>query len=463
MDQSSPITREEDLQGYFDLGAKPRERWGIGLEYERIGLFRDSGRAVPYEGSASVETLLQGLVRDKGWTPHAEAGRILALSKGSTRITLEPGAQLELSSAVHRSLTSLRGELDAFLVEVEEQSRALGIVWIGLGLQPFSTLDEIGWIPKKRYAIMRDYLPRRGARAPIMMKQTASIQVNLDYSSEADAADKLRTAMALSPLLTALYANSPLSEGKLNGFLSFRAWAWRETDPDRCGLLPFVFRDGSGFADYLNYALDVPMFFVVRGEEWKPANGMTFRRFMKKGFEGQGPTLADFELHLSTLFPEVRLKTYIEVRGADSGEPASCLSLVAFWKGILYDGASRRAAWELVRDMTFRERERLLDGVCRLGPAARIPGAAAQGLEGSGGGPVLVRDVLIELVRLARQGLNNQGAPAEEAESLDLLDRRLGGEGGCPAYRLAADWEGSFVRDPRRLVEALAQASLEVA
>jgi glutamate--cysteine ligase len=463
MDQTSPITREEDLQGYFDLGARPRERWGIGLEYERIGVLRDNGRAVPFEGTASVETLLQNLVRSKGWAPHTEAERILALSKGSTRITLEPGAQLELSSAVHRSITSLRDELNAFLTEVEEESRSLGIAWLGLGLQPLSPLDEIGWIPKKRYAIMREYLPRRGSRAPIMMKQTASIQVNLDYSSEADAADKLRTAMALTPLLTALYANSPVAEGKLNGFMSFRAWAWRDTDPDRCGLLPFVFRDGAGFADYLSYALDVPMFFVVRGEEWKPANGMTFRKFMKKGFEGQRATLADFELHLSTLFPEVRLKRYIEIRGADSGEPASCLSLVAFWKGILYDGASRRAAWELVRDMTFRDRERLLDEVCRQGPAARVPGGAAARLEGSGGGPVLVRDVLIELVRLARQGLNNQGAPAEEAEYLDLLDRRLGGEGGCPAARLAADWEGTLGRDPRRLVEALAQASVGVA
>src|SRR3989449_1073217 len=370
------ITREEDLHGYFETGSKPRERWGIGLEYERAGVFRDSGRAVPYEGPASVETILNTLAKNAGWAPILESGRVLGLSKGGTRITLEPGAQMELSGTVHRGLHTLR------------------------------------------------------------------------------------TAMGLSPLLTALYANSPILEGRLTGFMTYRAWAWRDTDPDRCGLLPFVFKDGAGFRDYLEYALDVPMFFVVRGEYYRPAGGMTFRKFIKKGFDGERPNLDDWELHLSTLFPEVRLKKYIEVRGADSGEPASCLALAALLKGILYDGASRRAAWELVRDMTFKERERLLDDVCRSGPAARVP---AQGPgRGEGAGAVPVRGLLIELVRLARQGLNNQGSP-EESEYLALLDRRLGGEGGCPAARLAADWEGPMSRNPLKLVEALAQTQVEVA
>ncbi|SRR6266571_1250146 len=461
MDPATVITSEEDLTGYFDLGAKPRERWGAGLEYERVGVFRDTGRAVPYEGPVSVETLLRNLARDRGWEPHEENGHVLSLSKGSTRVTLEPGAQLELSGAVHRGLATMRDELGAFVAEVDDLSRPLGIAWLGLGLQPFSPLDEIPWIPKARYAIMREYLPRRGSRAPVMMKQTACMQVNLDYGSEADAADKLRTAMALSPAVTALYANSPILEGRLNGFMTYRAWAWRDTDPDRCGLLPFVFRDGSGFADYLDYALDVPMFFVVRAEQWMPAQGMTFRRFIKKGFEGHRATVADFELHLTTLFPEVRLKRYVEVRGTDSGDPPSCLALVALWKGILYDGASRRAAWEMVRDMTFKERVALLDDVCRFGPAARLAPRPPRGDAGPRE-PGLVRDLLIELVRLARQGLNNQGVP-EEAGFLDLLDRRLGGEGGCPAHRLAADWEGPMARDPRKLIEATSQLALSVA
>jgi glutamate--cysteine ligase len=454
------IAREEDLDGYFETGSKPRERWGIGLEYERAGVFRDSGRAVPYEGPASVETILNTLARTDGWTPIQEGGRTLGLSKGATRITLEPGAQMELSGAVHRGLATLRDELASYVATVEDVSRPHGITWLGTGIQPITPLDEIGFIPKKRYAIMRDYLPRRGSLAHVMMKQTCGIQINLDYGSEADAADKLRTAMGLSPLLTALYANSPIVHGRLSDFMTYRAWAWRDTDPDRCGLLSFVFRDGAGFRDYLDYALDVPMFFVVRGEEYRPANGMTFRKFIRKGFDGERPTRDDWEVHLSTLFPEVRLKKYIEVRGTDSGEPASCLALAALLKGVLYDGASRRAAWELVRDMTFKERERLLDEVCRLGPAARAP-ASPQG-RGESNGSVPVRHVLMELVRLARQGLNNQGCP-EESEYLALLDRRLGGEGGCPAARLVADWEGPMGRNPLKLVEALSQAQVEVA
>jgi len=454
------ISREEDLQGYFETGSKPRERWGIGLEYERAGVFRDSGRAVAYEGPNSVETILNTLAKNAGWTPIQESGRVLGLSKGATRITLEPGAQMELSGAVHRALSTLRDELASYVTAVEEISRPHGIAWLGIGVQPFTPLDEIGFIPKKRYAVMREYLPRRGSRAHVMMKQTCGIQINLDYGSETDAADKLRTAMGLSPLLTALYANSPIQEGRLTGFMSTRAWAWRDTDPDRCGLLPFVFKDGAGFQDYLEYALDVPMFFVVRGDEYRPAGGMTFRKFIKKGFDGERPTLNDWEVHLSTLFPEVRLKKYIEVRGTDSGEPASCLALAALLKGILYDGASRRAAWELVRDMTFKERERLLDDVCRVGPAARLsaPGPG----RGEGQATLPVRGLLIELVRLARQGLNNQGSP-DESEYLTLLDRRLGGEGGCPAARLAADWEGSMGSNPLKLVEALSQTQVEVA
>lgn len=451
------IGREEDLHGYFDTGSKPRERWGIGLEYERAGVFRDNGRAVPFEGPSSVETLLGTLSRNRGWEPIREGDRVLALQKEGTRITLEPGAQIELSGAVHRDLASLRNELMGFVSEVEDASRPHGITWLGIGVQPITPLDEIGFIPKKRYAIMREYLPRRGGHALVMMKQTCGIQVNLDYASEIDAADKLRTAMGISPLLTALYANSPISDGRLNGFMSYRAWAWRDTDPDRCGLLPFVFKDGAGFSDYLDYALDVPMFFVVRGEDYLPAGGMTFRKFIRKGLDGTRPTLTDWEVHLSTLFPEVRLKKYIEVRGMDSGEPASCLAIAALLKGILYDGASRRHAWELVRDLTFKDRERLLDDVCRAGPAARLAAPVSGRGDAPARGTVVARDLLIEIVRLARQGLNNQGCP-EESEYLGLLDRRLGGEGGCPAARLASDWEGPLGRNPVKLVEALADS-----
>ena len=260
-------------------------------------------------------------------------------------------------------------------------------------------------------------------------------------------------------MITGLFANSPLREGRLNGMMSYRAWVWRDTDPDRCGLLPFVFRDGAGFAEYLDYALDVPMFFVVRAGDWRPANGMTFRKFIRRGFDNEPATVGDFELHLSTLFPEVRLKRYIEMRGADSGDPASCLSLAALWKGILYDGASRREAWELVRDMTFRGREKLLDEIGRKGPAARMPSGWPSFLGGTGHRRGQVVEALTELVRLARQGLNNQGVP-EEGAMLDRLDELIAEGGGCPAHRLAIDWDGPKGGDRRRLVESLSRNTL---
>jgi len=458
MDPTTIITREEDLHTYFDAGSRPRENWGVGVEYERFGVFRDSGRPLPYSGPVSVEAVLKELVEERGWAPVEEDGHLLEVSRRGTRLTLEPGGQVELSGGVHGGIAAVRAEMSEFLRELETLNCAPQIAWLAAGLHPLAALDDLPWIPKKRYAIMRDYLPRRGGRAHIMMKQTASIQINLDYSNEADAIDKLRTAMGLTPLVTALFANSPLLEGRLNGMMSYRAWAWRDTDPDRCGLLPFFFRDGVGFRNYLEYALDVPMFFVVRGGDWKPAGGMTFRKFIRRGFDKRQPTLADFELHLSTLFPEVRLKRYVEMRGADSADPASALALATLWKGILYDGASRREAWELVRDMPFRRRDKLLDEVCRKGPAARIhPGGARYAGAPKSGIPVI--EVLAEIVRLARQGLNNQGVP-EEGFILDRLDRLIAEEGGCPAHALVAMWEGAAGGDPDRLIAYLSRNTL---
>jgi glutamate--cysteine ligase len=451
MDPAAVISREEDLLERFRLGAKPRERWGVGIEYERLGVFRDTGRAIPYDGPASVEALLKAMVQQRDWTPHLEDGRILSLTRGHTSVTLEPGGQMELSGAVHPDLGGAKRELREFVTEVEELSRPLGIAWLGVGSHPLTSLDQISWIPKRRYAIMRDYLPTRGTLAHAMMQSTACIQINVDYHDEVDAFDKLRIAMGLSPLLTAVYANSPLTEGRRNGFMSYRAWIWRHTDPDRCGLLPFVFHENVGFADYLEYALDVPMFFVVRDHRYLPAGRTTFRTFIREGFQGARATHGDFQLHLTTLFPEVRMKEYIEMRGCDSGSPEACLALAAFWKGVLYDDAALAAAWQLVRDMTFEERDALLVRVCREGPAARV---RDRGDSRRGSGVEKVRDLLVELLRQARLGLERQGV-SEEAAFLDPLDRQLDEEGACPAYRLTEDWDGPLRHDPRRLVDAL--------
>lgn len=455
-DVKAPIGQEADLEGYFAAGAKPRGRWGVGLEYERFGVLTDTLAPVPYEGERSIEALLHGLVRDHGWEPHEEDGRVLGARRGTTRITLEPGCQVELSGGVHAGLDAMRHELQTYLEEIEAAAAPRGITFLGVGMQPLAPLARIPWIPKRRYALMREYLPTRGRRAHIMMKQTACIQANFDYDGEADALEKMRAAMGLSPLVTALFANSPLTEGQPNGFLSARAWAWRDTDPDRCGLLPFVFRDGAGFGDYLEYALDVPMFFIVRNGDYIPAGGLSFRRFIREGLGGERPTLADFETHLTTLFPEVRLKHYIEVRGADSGDPAACLALAALWKGILYDAPSRREAYALVSDMTMDERNRLLDDVCRLGPGAPMPVGRTGGARPKA---EPVRALLGEVLRLARQGLRSQGAPAE-AIWIDTLERRLANGDGCPARSLLDAWDGRLARDPGRLVAELGRRTL---
>jgi len=444
-DSHAVITREDQLEGYFEPGSKPRGRWGVGLEYERFGLLTESGEPVQYEGSRSVSAILASLVRDHGWEPSEEDGHLLGARRGGTRITLEPGCQMELSGAVHRQLDTLATELQDYLTVVGEVSRSVGVAWIGIGMHPFASLERLPWIPKKRYDIMRSYLPTRGRRGITMMKQTACIQANIDYSDGADAMAKMRTAMGLSPVVTALFAHSPLTAGQPNGLMSARAWAWRDTDPDRCGLLPFLFREDAGFGDYLDWALDVPLFFVIRGGEYLQGGGVTFRRFIRDGFRGHAPTVDDFELHLTTLFPEVRLKRYIEMRGADSGDPASAVALAALWKGILYDPDSMQAAWDLVRDWRFEARNAFLDAVCRMGRMAPLPGGA--GVAG---------DLFDEIVGLARRGLEAQGPPGESA----FLDP-LGGRGQeTPAERLLADWAGPLGRDPRRLVAALARNTL---
>lgn len=448
-DSHAVITREDQLDGYFEPGSKPRGRWGVGLEYERFGLLTDSGDPVPYDGPRSVSAILATLVREHGWEPSEEDGHLLGARRGGTRITLEPGCQMELSGAVHRDIGTLAAELQDYLTAVEEVSRPLGVAWLGIGMHPLAALERLPWIPKKRYDIMRAYLPTRGRRGTTMMKQTACIQANIDYADGADAMAKMRAAMGLSPIVTAMFAHSPLTEGKPNGLMSARAWAWRDTDPDRCGLLPFLFRDDAGFGDYLDWALDVPLFFVIRGGEYLPGGGVTFRRFIREGFRGHTPTVDDFELHLTTLFPEVRLKRYIEMRGADSGDPASAVALAALWKGLLYDPGSMKSAWDLVRDWGFDARNAFLDAVCRMGRLAPLP----QRLPGGGG---VAGDLFDEIVGLARRGLETQGTPGESA----FLDPLAGRDRRTPAERLLTDWNGALGHDPRRLIAALARNTL---
>jgi glutamate--cysteine ligase len=445
----APIRAVEEIADWFAAGCTPRSRWGIGLEYERLGVFSDSARAIPYSGErGSLRAILEGLARAGSWTAHRENGHPIALARDRTKITLEPGGQTELSSSIQPTLEGMRGELCSFVEEFNRLSADHGISWIGLGLHPFTLRDEIEWVPKFRYAIMSAALGRTGRLAHDMMKRTAGIQVNLDFHSEADAAAKFRMLMGVASIITALFANSPLSGGEPNGFMSKRAAIWLETDPARCGLLPFAFEDRPLFAAYLDYALDVPMLFVVRDGRWHAVE-TTFRRFIHDGYQGFTARVADWDLHLTTLFPEVRLKRHLEGRFADSGDAALAMAQAAMVKGLAYDDQATAGAWELVRDLTWEERLALNRDVCRHGLKAT-----------AGRTPVL--ELAAALVQIARQGLGRLAAESglDERYFLAPLDVILG-DGESPARRLLRLWKAGLGHDPARLVSHLAQVNLD--
>ncbi|HMC83008.1 MAG TPA: glutamate-cysteine ligase family protein [Candidatus Polarisedimenticolia bacterium] len=437
MGKDRALTGAADLQDYFEAGSKPREDWGVGIEYERVGVFTDTGRAIPYHGQRSLSALLARLVSREGWRPRYSGPHIIALENDLAAIHLEPGGQLELSGAVHRRLLDLREEVLHWASQIQSHSEPLGITWLGIGLQPFSALSDIEWVPKPRYAIMSAHLARTGTMGHVMMKQTAGIQTNLDYEDEEDALEKFRVAMGLTSVVTAIFANSPLAEGRPNGYLSYRGWAWQNTDPARCGLLPFVLDPGARFQDYLEYALNVPTMFIVRNGTFIDLGGIPFGKFLESGFGGHHATRDDFQLHLTTLFPEVRLKHYLEIRGGDTADPELAVAQVAFWKGILYDSAARREAWNLVANVTWEERLQFHREACRLGTESRLGGRS-------------VLEIGADLYRIAAEGLDRQGEPPS------LLDR-LGGlvapRGGSPGKVLAERWLGEWKQDPARLID----------
>jgi len=391
---AEPIRDAAELVRHFALGEKPPAEHRLGIEHEKIGVLPD-GAAPPYDGR--IEPLLADLAR-LGWTPVVEAGRTIGLRRerptGVATVSLEPGGQLELSEAPSDSASSAAVALDDHLRDLAAPAAARGLRFLGVGFRPFGTLDDVPWMPKGRYRVMRDYLPPRGRLAHEMMKRTATVQVNVDYADPADCAAKLRVAMGTSSLVTALWAASPIVDDRATDWQSYRARCWLDTDEQRCGLLPFVFAPEAPerlYHDYAEWALDVPMFFVRR-ESYRPAGGIPFRRFLAEGFQGERATLADWELHLSTLFPEARLKQYIEVRGADAGPLDFVRALPALYRGLLYDREAREAAWALVAGFSLDEREALRREVPGAGLAARL-------------GPHPILDRCRELVAIARAGL----------------------------------------------------------
>jgi glutamate--cysteine ligase len=375
----TPIETREDLVAWFEAGSKPRSRFRIGTEHEKFVFTVEDYNPVPYEGRRGIHALLEGMQHLLGWEPIVEAGNIIGLFDvtGGGAISLEPGGQFELSGAPVETVHQTCSELMAHLAQVKEVARPLGIGFLGLGMTPTWSRAQIPMMPKGRYRIMTAYMPKVGKLGLDMMYRTCTVQTNIDYSSETDMVKKLRVSLALQPVATAMFANSPFTEGKPNGFLSFRSEIWRDTDPDRSGMLPWAFEAGMGFERYVDYALSVPMYFVKRGERYIDVAGQSFRDLMTgrlKSLPGEHATISDWANHVSTIFPEVRLKRYLEMRGADGGPWRRLPALPAYWVGILYDDDSLQAAWDLVKDWTAAERQKLRDEVPRRGFAATIAG-----------------------------------------------------------------------------------------
>ncbi|HEX8643139.1 MAG TPA: glutamate--cysteine ligase [Allosphingosinicella sp.] len=441
-----PIESREDLLRPFVKGEKPKDRWRIGTEHEKFVYRGADHRAPSYDEPGGIRDLLTAMT-EFGWKPVEENGTVIALSGEDGAISLEPAGQLELSGAPLEHLHATCAEAGRHLRQVKEVGDRLGIGFLGLGMWPDKTRAELPVMPKGRYAIMLRHMPRVGSLGLDMMLRTCTIQVNLDYASEADMAQKFRVGLALQPLATALFANSPFTEGRPNGFLSYRSHIWSDTDPARTGMLPFVFEDGFGYERYLDYALDVPMYFVVRDGDYIDAAGLSFRDFMAGRLSvlpGEKPRLSDWVDHLSTAFPEVRLKSFLEMRGADGGPWNRICALPALWVGLLYDQGALDAAWDEVKNWDLAERQRLRDEVPRRGLSALTPD----------GEPLLElgRRILAvaEAGLVARGRLN--GAGDSESGFLDPL-REILAAGRTPAERLLERYRGDWGNDLSRIYE----------
>ena len=440
--EAAPITRREQLVAVPESGEKPRADWRIGTEHEKFGFQMEDLRPPPFDGERGIEAVLKGLTR-YDWTEVQENGRTIALSRNGASVSLEPAGQLELSGAPLENIHQTCSEVGNHLFELKTVADELRLGFLGMGFQPKWRREDMPWMPKGRYSIMRAYMPKVGDLGLDMMTRTCTVQVNLDYASEADMVKKFRVALALQPVATALFADSPFTEGRPNGFLSYRSHIWTDTDPDRTGMLDFVFEDGFGYERWVDYILDVPMYFVQRGDRYVDASGQSFRDFLDgklPALPGEVPTLTDWVDHMTTAFPEVRLKTFLEMRGADGGPWNRLCALSAFWVGLLYDDTALDAAWDLVKDFSLEERNALRDGVPKHALGLPFRGGKVQDLA--------ISALQISAAGLARRdALNDQGS--NEVRFLEpLIEFAESGE--TPAERKLAlfhgEWEGDIDR-----------------
>lgn len=437
-DESSttPVTDKRQLVEYFAAGCKPAEQWRIGTEHEKFVYSTGDLRPLPYEGDVGIRSMLEGLQRF-GWRVQREQGNVVALAQDGSAITLEPGGQLELSGRPLENIHETCREVHEHLHQCRTIGDELGVHMLGMGYQPKWPRTGAPWMPKERYRIMHDYMPTRGDLGLDMMLQTCTVQVNLDYSSEADMTRKFRVSLALQPVATALFANSPFVDGQPSGYLSYRAHTWTRTDPDRCGIPGFVFDDGMGFERWVEHALDVPMYFVYRDEKYIDAAGLSFRDFLKRRLSvlpGEPPTLKDWSDHLTTIYTEVRMKQFLEMRGADGGPWQRLCALPAFWTGLLYDSDALESAWQLVRSWTAGDIQHLWREAPVKALKTRWKGRTLQALAGE----------LIELSRAGlrrRRRLNAKGQ--DESIYLQPLEEIVR-SGRTPAEELLAAYHGRW-------------------
>ncbi len=441
-----PIERPEQLAEYLSSGCKPIEEWRIGTEHEKFGYCKDTLKPLPYDGPRSIKAMLEGLRDTYGWSPIHEGEHIIGLELKGANISLEPGGQLELSGAPLGTIHQTCDEVNEHLREVKAVADQIGARFIGLGTAPVWSHDDMPMMPKGRYKLMTDYMDKVGTHGKQMMYRTCTVQVNLDFASEADMVKKFRVGLALQPVATALFANSPFLDGKPNGHKSWRSRIWRDLDPARTGMLPFVFEDGMGFQRYVDYALDVPMYFVYRNGTYVDARGQSFRDFMNgrlPALPGEIPTLSDWADHLTTIFPEVRIKKFMEMRGADGGPWRRICALPAFWVGLIYDDLALDAAWDLVKDWDAETRE-----------ALRVA-ASVDGLQGQVGN-LHMRVLAENVLDIARGGLRRRARPGfggmvpDERHFLAALEDSVE-DGKTPADELLEHYHGDWNGDLNRI------------
>ncbi len=445
MTEDNRITRNELIE-YMAQGCKPREQWRVGTEHEKFGFHNQSLRPLTYDEPGGIREVLRGLEQQFNWQSIYEGEHIIALKRDGCSITLEPGGQLELSGAPLENVHQTCTETGIHLKEVKTVCEPLGVSFLGMGFHPKATRKEISYMPKGRYKIMSNYMPKVGTLGLDMMKRTCTIQANLDFSSEADMVQKFQVSLALQPLATALFANSPFKEGQDSGMVSLRSHIWTDTDPDRCGVLPFVFEAGMGFERYVDYMLDVPMYFVYRNDQYIDASGQSFRDFMNgrlPALPGAFPTIKDWEDHLTTAFPEVRLKKFLEMRGADGGPWRRICALPALWVGLLYDQDVLNQISDWVADWTLEEHEMLRNEVPKTGLATCFRG-------------LKVRDLSLKMLDLARQGLEKRAIKSscgkDESCYLEPL-QIIADTGVTPAERKRGQFHGVWHENIDELFE----------